>query len=357
VSVITVPAGDLSAGHVRDWERWHREDPSLCSPFFHPEFTRHVAAVRSNVEVAILEEQGETIGFFPFQRGDGGVGGPIGESLCDFQGVIARPGAVFAAEPLIRGCGLNAWHFHHLLASQRPFRKHHYGEAPSLYMDLEGGFQAYCNERAKAGSQQIRKAMQKARKIGREVGEIRFEPHTTCPEVFETLIRWKVAQYYRIEAINYLAPDWTRELLRRVAALDDPAFCGMLSAMYFGDRLAAVHLGLRSGPTLHAWFPAYNPELADYSPGLILFVKLAEAAESQGIRRIDLGRGTERFKVSLGSGAVSVAEGSVDLRFVARSLRHGAHSFFGWLRTSPLRTPARAASRLAPRLRKWASFH
>jgi CelD/BcsL family acetyltransferase involved in cellulose biosynthesis len=357
MNVVLVQPDEVSARDRCLWAAWQAEDPWLLSPFFHPEFTRQVASVRTGVEVAILQEGGETVGFFPFQRRSAGIGGPVGGSLSDFHGVIARPGTAFDANGLIRGCRLRAWHFHHLVGAQQPFRPYVYGEFASPFIDLEDGFEAYCHRRAEAGSRQVRDALRKARKCQRELGALRLEPHAPRAEVFDALVRWKLAQYRHQQAINYLAPAWTRELLRRLAWLDDPAFGGMLSALYAGDRLAAVHLGLRAGRTLHVWFPAYDPDLADYSPGLVLFVKLAEAAAALGIRRIDLGKGTERYKVGLGTAAVAVAEGSVDLRPVTRSLRRGAYRFFGWLRASPLRIPARTAGRLAPRLRKWATFH
>jgi hypothetical protein len=119
------------------------------------------------------------------------------------------------------------------------------------------------------------------------------------------------------------------------------AFSGVLSALYVGNRLAAVHLGMRSFGVLHFWFPAYDPELGKYSPGLVLLVEMARAAAALGIRRIDLGRGNERYKRSLMSGAIPLAEGAVDLRPAAALLQRGWLHMRESLRGSLLHLPAR----------------
>jgi CelD/BcsL family acetyltransferase involved in cellulose biosynthesis len=357
VKIHLVSADALTGEHVQAWSELQRADQGLHSPFFRPEFTRQVAAVRPGVEVAVLEQGEEPVGFFPFQRGRGGIGRPVGGPLSDFHGMVASPATIWNAEELVAACGLSAWRFQHVPAGLEPFRPYHYSAGPSLYMDLSRGFEAYRQQRCQAGSEQLRKAQQKLRKAAREVGPVRFEPDAADPKVLERLLAWKVDQYRRIQAVNFLAPDWTRRLLAAILAAGDIAFGGLLSALYFGDRLVAAHLGIRSYERLHAWFPAYDPEFAAYSPGLILFVQLAERAGPLGIERIDLGRAHERFKTSLASAAENLAEGSVDLRLWRRTARRGAFRLAQWIRSSRLRGPARAMVRLVPGLRQWAAFH
>ena len=108
----------------------------------------------------------------------------------------------------------------------------------------------------------------------------------------------------------------------------------MMSALYMGDVLAAVLLSMRSYGVLHAWFSAYRPDFAPLSPGLILWLELARLCPELGIRRIDMGKGPEEYKRHLMSGAIDVAEGSVDLRPV----------------------PSRGAAAVAPRLRLGPAF-
>jgi CelD/BcsL family acetyltransferase involved in cellulose biosynthesis len=128
--------------------------------------------------------------------------------------------------------------------------------------------------------------------------------------------------------------------------LGDSSFRGMLCAVYFGERLAAARFGLRSGNVLHGSIMAYNPELASYSPGSILLVQTARAAQDLGISRIDLGKGPEQYKQQFKSGETTVAEGAVDMRLTA-TIRKGWRCTREIVRASPLRAPAQRVIRSA----------
>ena len=58
------------------------------------------------------------VGFFPFQRGKGKVGWPVGYRLNDFQAGIFDSQLDVDARQLLRQCGLTRWHFDHLVADQ-----------------------------------------------------------------------------------------------------------------------------------------------------------------------------------------------------------------------------------------------
>jgi CelD/BcsL family acetyltransferase involved in cellulose biosynthesis len=123
-------------------------------------------------------------------------------------------------------------------------------------------------------------------------------------------------------------------------------FAGVCSTLRAGDRLVAVHVGMRSPQVLHWWFPAYDRELARYSPGMILLFRLAEAAHSAGIRTIDLGKGDEDYKQRVMTRGVVIREGAVEmpsLLSTMRRLRRG-------METSSRRGGLAAALRLPLRL-------
>ena len=56
MTISVVPARRLTGAHMRAWSDLQGADPALDSPFLGPEFATQVAAVRSDVEVAVLEE-------------------------------------------------------------------------------------------------------------------------------------------------------------------------------------------------------------------------------------------------------------------------------------------------------------
>jgi CelD/BcsL family acetyltransferase involved in cellulose biosynthesis len=65
---------------------------------------------------------------------------------------------------------------------------------------------------------------------------------------------------------------------------------------------------------LTCWFPAYDPAYARFSPGLLLHLRMAEAAAADGIAYLDLGRGQKQYKDSLKTRELSVSEGWVTRR-------------------------------------------
>jgi CelD/BcsL family acetyltransferase involved in cellulose biosynthesis len=355
VSIRLIGGRDLTAELMAQWSAVRCAQRQFDSPFFAAEFTAAVAAVRDDVEVAVLEEQGKPVGFFPFQRGSRGVGQPVGGGLSDFQGVISDPELQWSAEELLRACGLKVWCFSQLICSP-PLARYCLASQPSACMDLAGGFEAYRRALRKQGSHQLCKNMQKERAVQRDIGPLRLEPHTTDSRVFAQLVDWKRAQWRRTGNTEVFAFPWTIELLERLREERSGAFAGMLSALYAGDRLAAVHFGMRSQGVLHAWFPTYNRELAPYSPGCLLFTELARTAESLGITRIDMGIGPTQLKAGLMNSAIEVAEGCLALSPARWRLRRFCWTMRQRLRASPLRAILRPPYRLLRRARASADF-
>ena len=215
----------------------------------------------------MLEERGTVAGFFPFQRSAWNVGRPVGSRLSDLQAVIAEPGWEWRPEELVRCCHLNAWEFYLLAAAPPGLKPHCLQTADALYADLSNGFEHYRQQKRQAGSEKFKQVAKLARRAERQIGTLRFVHDTREPAVVAQLMAWKTDQYRRTHAVNVLAFGWVVELLHRILDCTDTRFCGMLSALYFGDRLAAVELSLRSHEVLHGWFAAYNPEFSTVLAG------------------------------------------------------------------------------------------
>lgn len=352
MKVTILPAAQLSSELIRTWTDIQEADPALESPYFRPEFARAVAAVKAGVEVGVIEDGGAVAGFFPFER-RGGAGRPVGWPMCDYQGVIARPTLSVDVAELVRKCGLSAWDFDHVPAVQVAFAPHTRGVARSPYLDLSAGYDAYEAARKKAGTDVIGQTQRKARKLEREVGPVRLEYRTARPEVFRALLDWKRAQYIRTGVLDLFALDWPVKLLEHILAGTGDDFSGVLSALYVGDQLRAIDLSLRSRGVMHAWFPAYDLELKKYSPGLIHLLEVARTAATHGVRRLDLGRGEEEYKLSLMSGAVPLAEGSVAVTARTRLLRGGWYCARDWMKSSRYAGPLRAVARATRPIREW----
>jgi len=352
----SLPPRELTVAQWSAWSSLQSRLPEFGSPYFRPEFTRCVAAVRDDVEVGVIEQSGEAVGFLPFQRCSMGVAVPCGGRLSDFHGVLAEPGVEWNMDAMLRGFGLIAWDFHHQLADQKAFESFHDEVAISPYLDLSQGFDAYAKERRKADSDEVPQTHRKQRKLEREVGPVRFMAHTDSSDIFRQLIKWKEQQYEASGFTNVFSFEWTRRLLEEILAEKRSEFAGMMSTLHVGDRLLAIHYGMRSGGVLHSWFPAYDKEFYRYSPGLILLINIAQRCEELGIARIDLGRGSEQFKTSLMSGAVKVAEGAAELWSPVNFVRSCYRGTRQLIRNSGWYPALRGSTGWFRRLKEWFSF-
>ena len=342
--MVAVLAGDRVPDSVlEEWARVQEAEPSLASPFFRPEFTEAIAAVRKDVAVAkVGRDDGDSI-FFPFQRGRFGRGRPVGGRLSDYQGIVARGDPDLDARTLIRGSGLRGWDFHAVVAAQMTFRPFQHRARISPCLDLSRGFQVFAEERAAAGSDQVADVQRQAARLAAEEGPVRFEAQVDDPASLELLLRWKSDQYRRTGAVDIFSYQWVRGVVRRIHAARNESFAGLLSMLYVSDKPVAAHLGLRSRSVWHYWFPAYDPHFARYSPGLILLLRMAEATDGLGLETIDLGKGDALYKRRFANASVSLAEGSVDGSPAARVIR----SSMRLARRVGQRTPV--AARLAGR--------
>jgi CelD/BcsL family acetyltransferase involved in cellulose biosynthesis len=345
VKARVVTAAELSGDLRAAWAAIRRDRELFDSPYFDPAYVDAVAACCDRVRIGVLEDGGRAVGFFPFEVGNFRIGGPVGGRLSDFQAVIAPRGLDWLPESLAAGCGLRLWRFDHVLCEQTEFAPHVRCTSGSPALDLRGGFDGYHAGRRAAGSRRIENALYKARKLQRLVGPLSFVFDARDEQAFERAIQWKREQCRRTGVADFFAEPRHVALVRRIYETRTEDFAGVLSVLRVGDRIAAVHLGMRSRSVLHHWFPGYEHELGAYSPGLILLLEIARAAAAAGIRRVDLGKGDDPYKRSFCTHEIPVAEGMVaPSPLMARLQRwHGAGVRF--LRTAPLLGPVRALRR------------
>ncbi|MFE6285089.1 GNAT family N-acetyltransferase [Streptomyces sp. NPDC057877] len=310
--------GELTGADRTAWTALQAGAPPhgspLANPFLSPEFTLAVGRCRRGVRIAVVREDGDPVAFFPFQRSAAGVGRAVGLGVSDAQGVVHRPGFEWDARELLRACGLSVWEFDHLVAGQRPFEAGASGTFPSPVMDVERGYETYLAHLRARSPKFTRTTLAKERRLGRDAGEVAYVHDERDPAVLHTLMEWKSAQYRRTGRSDRFAHDWITQLVRQLFHTRADRFAGVLSVLSAGGRPVAAHFGLRGERVLACWFPAYDPAYAKYSPGLILHLRMAEAAAAEGIAHLDLGRGQKEYKDSLKTREILVSEGWVTRR-------------------------------------------
>lgn len=339
------PVDTLSPELLELWTELHEGDGGLSGPFLHPAYARTAGQVRDDVEVGVITQEEQVVGFLPFQRSRFGVGGPVGSRLCDVAGAIVRPDVSWSPEALVGGAGLRTLRLPGVPSSMTAFQPFQRGGRAAPVLDLSEGFEAYKEQRIISGSSLISQLGRKGRGLERDVGPWRFEWHTNDDAVFETLLAWKSAQRKATRTPNILHVPWARGLVERLRRVDGEGFAGVLSALWVGDTLAAAHFGIRTRRVLHYWIPAYNHELARYSPGLLALMELARAAPEHGIERIDLGTGEERYKLRAATGSMDLAVASVSTNAALRAVTDALDHTRAWSRGSKIGAVVRAAGR------------
>jgi CelD/BcsL family acetyltransferase involved in cellulose biosynthesis len=324
MKITIVRPEDLGEAETARWRELQRTDPDLAGPFLAPEFTLGVGLFRDTVRVAVVEDGGRVTGFFPYERGPLGTGHPVGFGLTDLQGIIAPPDLRLDARDLLRACGLGVWDFDHLLAHQLPFAPFHTAHRVEPVMDLAAGFAAFEEEMRKAAPKTHKTIRYKERKLGRDVGEVRYVFSSRDPADLTRLMAWKSGQYTRTGRTDRFARPWIVDLVRHFHATG----FGVLSVLWAGDEPVSAHFGLRSGPVMAGWFPAYDTRFGRYSPGMIGHLRLAQGCADGGITEIAMGRGGKEFKEGFKGREIVIAEGRVARRTAGAALH--------WARATPL---------------------
>jgi len=308
--------GDLSASEYSAWKNLRQQNPALYSPYFHPDYTLLIGELRDDAYVAIVHEHSQPIAFFPFQgpRGQGGFARPIGAPMTDYHGFIhAVDRTDLDFMDILRQTGIGAYHYSALIDPTEGLSSYNSSTDTGAVIDISEGISAWREAKDSSYRRHLKSNRRRIRKSEEEIGERRFVFKSKDRAVFDQLISWKQEKFAESVKYDVLSSGWTLDLLERLWVSEGELRCDM-QVLYFGDRLAAIDLGLTDGPTFHSWMVAYDGELHNYAPGIQLLEGLADAAVDEGYTKIDLGAGIEGYKkhyatenVMVGSGFIAVS--------------------------------------------------
>ena len=253
---------------------------------------------------------------------------------------------------MLTACRLSVWHFDHLVEGQKAFAPYTASVAPSPVIDLAGGFTSYYENLRLRSPQFCKDISRKTRKLEREVGALHFAVGSHDPAELRALLAWKSEQYRRNGWLDVFGRRWVADLVDLLFSMRSDRFGGMLSVLYAGGAPVAAHFGLRSGPLLAHWFPSYDMRFSKHSPGLIQHVRMAEEMAAEGVQLIDMGTGTQRYKQTLRSHDLFVAEGMVPRGPLSAGAHRICGAAAGWTRGKVRESPVlfRVADELLRRL-------
>ena len=108
---------------------------------------------------------------------------------------------------------------------------------------------------------------------------------------------------------------------------------------------------MRTRRVLHYWFPSYERSVSRYSPGGILLLHMAKRCAELGVERIDLGKGDERYKLSLQTATTPLYIGAADSRPLHTAARRVWFGALAWGRESRFHGLLKLPKRILERFR------
>jgi CelD/BcsL family acetyltransferase involved in cellulose biosynthesis len=344
---------ELAAAELSRWREIQAASAGLENPFLCPEFTVALANVRSNVYCALVEDAGQIVGFFPFQRSRFGIGQAAGLGLTDCQGFVVGDDVEIDPRRLVRECGLAVWEYDRLLA-RAGFSPSPRTRWRSLAVDLSHGFEHYLRGREDARGKLIADTQRKLRKLERDAGALMFAYDPRDPAALRRVMQAKSAQYRRTGLRDRFAEPSVVRLVEALHDMRTANFALLVPTLSEGGTWIAGNIMLRYRGTLSGWFPAYDPTYGRYSPGMLHRLKCLEAAASHGVRRVELGREGQPHKERWATDETILFEGAIEQPTVTALVRRAQREPVRILRTAVVKNPRlyRTARRTLARLRR-----
>lgn len=284
------------------WERFLTADQPFSSPFFSPAFCSAVDVARGGVHVLHLRDDDGMEGFLPFQyrkgRGLLGHAEKVGAHMSDYFGVVGNIRRFDNFPALLSSVGVSALRFDQAVPSLCPFEYSDEEQSAGVRFSTDS-FSAFSERLMRDNKEFIKGVLRGERRMVADRGDVVFEWKASVGQAaLEHLISAKRCQFERTGVPDALAEPWTRKLLSTLLQAQRQAPCrAILSTLHSGGRWVASNLALVSLNTLHFWYPVYNLNYKQYSPGHILFFKIIEHACSEGINVFDFGGGVSTYKV------------------------------------------------------------
>lgn len=305
-----------------DWAAWANirdNNPELKSPYFHPDYTRLLAELRPDVRVVSqYDEDGTPTAFLPIQGQK--FARPVGAPMSDYHAIITSQDDM-TYDSLLSGTGIGAYHYSCATDVARLGSTHILATSQTSAIDIETTADDWRATRDGSYRRHLKSNRRRTRKAEEAFGPKRIEIFSRDIDVYASLLKWKREKFAQTSKYDVLSAEWTQSLIRSLWERGQTADlrCDM-HALYFGDRLAAIDLGLSDGKVFHSWMVAYDDELSEYAPGIQLLEGLIDATPETNYRRIDMGDGLDGYKRHYATASQPVVTGLVPLSGAAGRL-------------------------------------
>ena len=305
-----------------DWSAWaeiRSQNISLRSPYFHPDYTRLLSELRPDVRIVCqYDEDGSPIAFLPVQGQK--FARPVGAPMSDYQAIITNRDDI-TYKSLLSQTDIGAYHYSCAADSDKLKFPEILSESQTAAIDIDTTGDDWRADRDSSYRRHLKSNRRRTRKAEEAFGPKHIELFSRDIDVYAALLKWKREKFAQTGKYDVLSADWTQDLIRKLweRGRNTELRCDM-HALYFGDRLAAIDLGLSDGDVFHSWMVAYDDELSEFGPGIQLLEGLIDASPETGYRRIDMGEGLDGYKRHYASASSRVVSGFVPLSGAAGRL-------------------------------------
>lgn len=319
-----IKAAELTPDLIAIWCGYQDANPLLRNPALRPELFRIVGRHYSRAWIAIFEDDRGIAGFLPLTRHPNFGFHAASVPICDYQDAILRPGCDVPLSDLLANSGIATFVFEHSL---RPPERPPQMAAPEQYTNrihvpVYDDYVLGLKENGKS----LKNTMAKLRLLARDHGDVVFSEDSRDQKALDTLFEWRARRFHSGEQKN----TWILQALHEIFATRTLRFSGVLSTLHAGDQLVAAHFGIKSGPVLYYWFPAFNPLFSKYTPGWLLIKSLLRTLNQLECDTVDLGPGGEPYKGYFSNMRIPVYGGCVEVpgalhraRRTYRAMREG----------------------------------
>lgn len=296
---------DITPVEAAAWDEWLLNHDDLRRAFLSRTYVASVAGIRRDVVVLAGYSKGAPCFFLPLQRRPGllgmfGIFEPVGGVMTDYFGVIAADGAMIVIDSLLKATDgyVSGIFFTHLDETQRQYGLHADENRTGLRTRLGDPPGEFWTRLRTTNKKLVYDTERREKKLVNELGPLTFEWTSSRPEGdLDWLIESKKSQYSRTgKAQAPLFVDANANLLKALLKSSDECCSGQLSVLRYGEQIVAAHFGLRCREWLHVWFPVYDTQFANYSPGRILFKHMFLAGAEHGVTVFDRGEGDNQAK-------------------------------------------------------------
>lgn len=295
------PVNRLSQQEIEQWRTLCASDFQFSSPLLTPDFSRFITAIRDDVRIILAFQDNRLIGVLPVHRRSFGHARPVGAPFSDYSGPLIAPGILLTTAEFIRLAGYSSFRAQTSIAPPHALSAGYHETAEGSYViRLHGQTPAqYLESRRALHPKRFKNFRRLISKLEREIGPIQFVSGAPAALGVERLLSWKSDQFGREGLLDLTSANLSRAVLDHAIATpfeEATQLGGFMTGLQIDGKLIAGHFGVRLGSDFHPWISAFDRDLTEYSPGVLLLYRVIEEMSMIGLTTYDLAGGHDFYK-------------------------------------------------------------